>query len=64
MFKRILVGFDGSKESLKALNLAHHFKSLAENLQKKYPRRILHRISSFHQKAKRIMEDFSRKVGC
>ncbi|WCM38571.1 IS200/IS605 family element transposase accessory protein TnpB [Sulfolobus islandicus] len=42
---------------------------MAENLQKKYPRRwkenkrILHRIHSFHLKAKRIMEDFARKVG-
>ncbi|MUM65901.1 IS200/IS605 family element transposase accessory protein TnpB [Acidianus infernus] len=51
------------------LHDAYHFKTLAENLQKKYPRRwkqnrrILHRIHSFHQKAKRIMEDFARKVG-
>jgi len=51
------------------LHEVHHWKSLAENLQKKYPRRwrenkrILHRIRSFHQKAKRIMEDFARKVG-
>ncbi len=42
---------------------------MAENLQKKYPKRwrenkrILGRINSFHQKAKRIMEDFARKVG-
>jgi len=47
----------------------HHWKSLAENLQRKYPRRwrenkrILHRIHSFHLKARRIMEDFARKVG-
>ncbi|BBD72004.1 hypothetical protein HS1genome_0393 [Sulfodiicoccus acidiphilus] len=47
----------------------HHWKSLAENLQKKYSRRwrenrrILYRIHSFHQKARRIMEDFARKVG-
>jgi IS605 OrfB family transposase len=47
----------------------HHWKSLAENLQKKYPKRwkennrILRRIHSFHQKARRIMEDFARKVG-
>jgi IS605 OrfB family transposase len=47
----------------------HHWKSLAENLQKKYPRRwrenkrILHRIYSFHLKAKKVMEDFARKVG-
>ncbi|MUN29108.1 RNA-guided endonuclease TnpB family protein [Sulfuracidifex metallicus] len=51
------------------LEEVHHWKSLAENLQKKYPRRwkenkrILHRIHSFHLKAKRIMEDFARKVG-
>ena len=51
------------------LEEVHHWKSLAENLQKKYPKRwrenkrILHRIRSFHLKAKRIMEDFARKVG-
>ena len=51
------------------LHEVHHWKSLAENLQRKYSRRwkeskrILGRINSFHQKAKRIMEDFARKVG-
>ncbi|MUN29952.1 RNA-guided endonuclease TnpB family protein [Sulfuracidifex metallicus] len=51
------------------LEEVHHWKSLAERLQKKYPRRwrenkrILNRIHSFHLKAKRIMEDFARKVG-
>jgi len=51
------------------LHEVHHWKSLAENLQRKYPRRwkenkrILHRIRSFHLKAKRIAEDFARKVG-
>ncbi|AEE94781.1 OrfB transposable element protein, IS605 [Acidianus hospitalis W1] len=51
------------------LDEVHHWKSLAENLQKKYPRRwrenkrILHRIHSFHQRARRVMEDFARKVG-
>ncbi|MQL56269.1 RNA-guided endonuclease TnpB family protein [Acidianus ambivalens] len=51
------------------LEEVHHWKSLAESLQRKYPRRwrenkrILNRIHSFHQKARRIMEDFARKVG-
>ncbi|MQL54252.1 RNA-guided endonuclease TnpB family protein [Acidianus ambivalens] len=51
------------------LGEVHHWKSLAESLQRKYPRRwrenkrILHRIRSFHQKAKMVMEDFARKVG-
>ena len=51
------------------LEEVHHWKSLAENLQKKYSRRwrenkrILRRIHSFHQKARRIAEDFARKVG-
>jgi len=51
------------------LHEVHYWKSLAENLQKKYPRRwrenkrILRRIHSFHQKARRIAEDFARKVG-
>ena len=51
------------------LHEVHHWKSLAENLQKKYPKRwkenerILQRIRSFHLKARRIMEDFAKKVG-
>jgi len=51
------------------LEEVHHWKSLAENLQRKYPKRwrenkrILHRIHSFYLKARRIMEDFARKVG-
>ncbi|MQL55604.1 RNA-guided endonuclease TnpB family protein [Acidianus ambivalens] len=51
------------------LEEVHHWKSLAENLQRKYSRRwrenkkILYRIRSFHIKAKMIMEDFARKVG-
>jgi IS605 OrfB family transposase len=51
------------------LDEVHHWKSLAERLQKKYPKRwrenkrILHRIRSFHLKAKKVMEDFARKVG-
>jgi len=42
------------------LNEVHHWKSLAESLQRKYPRiwkenkRILYRIHSFHLKARRI----------
>jgi putative transposase len=51
------------------LDEVHHWKSLAESLQKKYSKRwrgnkrILHRFHSFHQKARRIMEDSARKVG-
>jgi len=51
------------------LEEVHHWKLLAESLQKKYPKRwkennrILRRIHSFHQKARRIAEDFARKVG-
>ncbi|MQL54374.1 RNA-guided endonuclease TnpB family protein [Acidianus ambivalens] len=51
------------------LGEVHHWKSLAESLQRKYPRRwrenkrILHRIHSFHLKAKMVMGDFARKVG-
>jgi transposase len=50
------------------LDEVHHWKSLAKNLQRKYPRRwrenkrILNRIRSFHLKARRVMEDFARKV--
>jgi len=51
------------------INEIHRFKSLAENLQIKYPkiwkinRNTKKRIRAFHSKAKRIAEDFSRKVG-
>jgi IS605 OrfB family transposase len=47
----------------------HHYKSLAENLQRKYSKRwkenrkIKRRIKAFHLKAKNIAEDFARKVG-
>ena len=47
----------------------HHWKSLAEKLQKKYPKRwkenkrILYRIHYFYQRARRIAEDYARKVG-
>jgi putative transposase len=47
----------------------HHYKSLAENLQRKYPKRwkenknIKRRIISFHIKAKNIAEDFAKKAG-
>ncbi|WP_338602325.1 RNA-guided endonuclease TnpB family protein [Sulfolobus tengchongensis] len=46
-----------------------HYKKLAENLQKKYPKRwrenkrILNRISRFHIKARNIVRDFAKKVG-
>jgi len=49
------------------LEEVHHWKSLAESLQKKYPgrgnKRILYRVRSFHLKARKVMEDFARKVG-
>jgi len=51
------------------LEEAHQWKLLAENLQRKYPRRwkennrILYRVRSFHQKARRIADDFAKKVG-
>ena len=50
------------------INEINRYKSLAERLQIKYPKRwesnrnIKQRILSFHSKAKRIAEDFSRKV--
>ncbi|WP_338602280.1 RNA-guided endonuclease TnpB family protein [Sulfolobus tengchongensis] len=46
-----------------------HYKKLAENLQRKYPKRwrenkrILGRIRSFHIKARNIVQDFAKKVG-
>jgi IS605 OrfB family transposase len=50
------------------INEIHHYKSLAEMLQIKYPKRwkenkkIKRRIMTFHLKAKNIAEDFARKV--
>jgi IS605 OrfB family transposase len=50
------------------INEIHHYKSLAEMLQIKYPKRwkenkkIKRRIMVFHLKAKNIAEDFARKV--
>jgi IS605 OrfB family transposase len=51
------------------INEIHHYKSLAEYLQRKYPKRwkenknIKRRIIAFHIKAKNIAEDFAKKVG-
>jgi len=51
------------------LHEVHHWKSLAESLQRKYPRRwrenkrILYKVRSFHQKARRIMEDSLGRLG-
>jgi IS605 OrfB family transposase len=51
------------------INEIHHYRSLAENLQRKYPKRwyrnknIKRRIISFHIKAKNIANDFAKKVG-
>jgi len=67
----VVVGKDDKQYVRISTRLAeiHNWKSLAESLQKKYSRRwkenkrILYRVRSFHQKARRIMEDFARKVG-
>ncbi|QXJ32468.1 RNA-guided endonuclease TnpB family protein [Saccharolobus shibatae] len=67
----IVVGSDDTHyvRILTRLSEVHHWKSLGEVLQRKYPKRwkenerIRARISHFHAKAKRIMEDFARKVG-
>ncbi len=48
---------------------AHHYKSLAEQLQRKYGKRykenkrIHHRFRQFHNKAKNILEDTAKKIG-
>jgi IS605 OrfB family transposase len=51
--------------------MAHKYKVLAENLQKKYSsskypawrrKGILGRIRSYHRKAKNILEDWARKT--
>jgi IS605 OrfB family transposase len=51
------------------INEIHRYRSLAEYLQRKYPKRwkenrnIKRRIMTFHLKAKNISEDFAKKVG-
>jgi IS605 OrfB family transposase len=69
--KSIMVGKDDKNyvSIPTRINEIHHYKSLAENLQIKYPKRwyrnknIKRRIMTFHLKAKNITEDFARKVG-
>jgi len=68
--KSIIVGKDDNNyvSIPTRINEIHRYKSLAENLQLKYPKRwkenknIKRRIMTFHIKAKNIAEDFARKV--
>jgi IS605 OrfB family transposase len=69
--KEIVVGKDDNNyvSIPTRINEIHHYKSLAENLQRKYPKRwkenrnIKRRITAFHIKAKNIANDFARKIG-
>jgi IS605 OrfB family transposase len=69
--KTIVIGKDDNNyvKVPTRINEIHHYKSLAENLQRKYPKRwyrnknIKRRIISFHIKAKNIANDFAKKVG-
>jgi IS605 OrfB family transposase len=69
--KTIIVGKDNKNyvSIPTRINEIHHYKSLAEYLQRKYPKRwkenknIKRRIMTFHLKAKNIAEDFAKKVG-
>jgi IS605 OrfB family transposase len=69
--KKIVVGKDDNNyvKIPTRINEIHYYKSLAEMLQMKYPKRwkenrnIKRRIMTFHLKAKNIAEDFARKVG-
>ena len=68
--KTIVIGKDDNNyvKVPTRINEIHHYKSLAENLQRKYPKRwyrnknIKRRIISFHIKAKNIANDFAKKV--
>jgi IS605 OrfB family transposase len=68
--KSIVVGKDDNNyvKIPSRINEIHRYKSLAEYLQRKYPKRwkenknIKRRIMVFHLKAKNIAEDFARKV--
>jgi len=69
--KSIVIGKDNNNyvNIPTRINEIHHYKSLVEMLQRKYPKRwkenrnIKRRITAFHIKAKNIAEDFARKVG-
>ena len=69
--KTIVIGKDNNNyvNIPTRINEIHHYKSLVEMLQRKYPKRwkenrnIKRRITAFHIKAKNIAEDFARKVG-
>jgi IS605 OrfB family transposase len=69
--KSIVIGKDDNNyvKVPTRINEIHHYKSLAENLQRKYPKRwyrnknIKRGIISFHIKAKNIANDFAKKVG-
>jgi len=69
--KTIVIGKDNNNyvSIPTRINEIHHYKSLAERLQLKYPKRwkenknIKRRITAFHIKAKNIAEDFAKKVG-
>jgi IS605 OrfB family transposase len=71
--KKIVYGDDRiNKERYTEIDEAHRWKKLAENLQKRYssPRypawrrrkAILNRITSYHRKARNILEDWARKT--
>ncbi|QKR00712.1 hypothetical protein GWK48_10210 [Metallosphaera tengchongensis] len=48
---------------------AHHYRSLAESLQKKHEKRwkenhrTFNGVRSYHRKARNVLEDSARKVG-
>jgi putative transposase len=69
--KTIVIGKDDSNYVKVPTRISeiHHYKSIAEYLQRKYPKRwkenknIKRRITVFHIKAKNIAEDLAKKVG-
>ncbi|MEZ0344940.1 MAG: IS200/IS605 family accessory protein TnpB-related protein [Infirmifilum sp.] len=66
--KRFVLGWLYEHKTTKPAD-AHHYKTLAEELQGKYPRRwrenerILRRIRHFHKRARNILLDSARKTG-
>jgi predicted transposase len=71
--KHIVIGNSQHEHRFEtAVERAHHYKQLAERLQKKYSstrynawlrrRDVRRRIKSFHSKAKRIIDDWAKKV--
>jgi len=73
--KHVVVGYSGFEQRFEtAIEMALHYKKLAEKLQEKYSstrynawlrrRGIRERIRYFHRKARNIVEDWAKRISC